>query len=718
MTALKNKPDTRPWFQRSYRRMLVDMHITDWDPKLLSKYDPAAMVKLYKQAGLTSVMFYTQAHTGLCYWPTKIGKMHAGLGGRDIVGEMLGLLRKAKIDACAYYSLVFNNWAFLEHPEWRPVPPGTTAGDADKPFAGSRYGSCCPNQPGYRAFAQAQTEELLSNYQFDGLFYDMTFWPTLCVCDQCQARYKAETGSEIPRTIDWFSPTWCRFQEARERWMIEFATEMTAHAKRLSPGITVYHNFACATLGWGWALSFRSTVASDFLGADFYDDQLQQLINSKLMSNLSNHRPVEFMTTRCAALQDHEENKSVEEMRMTALTSALLGAAMTFIDAINPDGTANAKPYALIHDINRELAGYEPFFGGTPVEDVAVYWSSDSNLDFAENGRAVTETPWQTTYSHKKAVRGACRVLHQAHIPFGVITRKQLPDLDRYKVVVLPNVLRMDAEETAAIREYVRRGGRIYASRYTSLTETRGVRHDDFMLADVFGCHFGADDLGEVSFLKPRKGPLLQAIEPQTCLSFIARNGWGKATQGEGSLRLADRAEGQVLATLTLPCAKEWGNVFEQNWLSIHSAPPWRDTKTPALVSNRFGKGRAIYSAADLEVVDCAANNRLLLLLLRELLGDRQSASADTHPAVWMSVSNQAEQNRMVAGFLNYPPLLPPVPMAEVPFTLRPLAGKRFARLRVVPDGKTLKFTSGRGGVVRATLKNLDALKMVVAEYR
>ena len=32
-------------YQQSYRRMLVDMHIPDWDPAFLSRYDPASRHK-------------------------------------------------------------------------------------------------------------------------------------------------------------------------------------------------------------------------------------------------------------------------------------------------------------------------------------------------------------------------------------------------------------------------------------------------------------------------------------------------------------------------------------------------------------------------------------------------------------------------------------------------------------------------------------------------
>jgi len=73
--------------------MLLDMHIPDWDPAFLARYSPPEMAELYEKASLSAVMIYCQSHVGLCYWPTRTGKMHAGLHGQDIVGEMVELLR-------------------------------------------------------------------------------------------------------------------------------------------------------------------------------------------------------------------------------------------------------------------------------------------------------------------------------------------------------------------------------------------------------------------------------------------------------------------------------------------------------------------------------------------------------------------------------------------------------------------------------------------------
>src|ERR1019366_6894391 len=107
---------------------------------------------------------------------------------------------------------------------------------------------------------------------------------------------------------------------------------------------------------------------------------------------------------------------------------------------------------------------YEQYLGGEPIEDVAVYFSGHSQMDFAENGPVTNFIASKNKYPHLEAVRGACRALAGAHVPFGVITRRQIDELDRFKVVILPHVLRMDADEVRAFREYVQRGGSLYAS--------------------------------------------------------------------------------------------------------------------------------------------------------------------------------------------------------------------------------------------------------------
>ena len=77
------------WYEKSYRRSLMDMHIEDWDASFLSEYQPAAYVRLLKEAHIQSIMVYALSHVGCCYWPTKTGYMHKSLAGRDILGEVI-----------------------------------------------------------------------------------------------------------------------------------------------------------------------------------------------------------------------------------------------------------------------------------------------------------------------------------------------------------------------------------------------------------------------------------------------------------------------------------------------------------------------------------------------------------------------------------------------------------------------------------------------------
>ena len=75
------------WPDETYRRSLIDMHVPDWDPVLLSKFDPVDIVKTIADAGFQSVMPYGNSCTGLTYWRSKIGQSNANKKGRDFFGE-------------------------------------------------------------------------------------------------------------------------------------------------------------------------------------------------------------------------------------------------------------------------------------------------------------------------------------------------------------------------------------------------------------------------------------------------------------------------------------------------------------------------------------------------------------------------------------------------------------------------------------------------------
>ena len=78
-------------------------------------------VEALKAAGVQAAMVKGKPHTGLCYYPTKVGRMHKGLKGYDYFGEMIQKCHENGIAVIAYFTQIFDNWAYEEHPSWRLV---------------------------------------------------------------------------------------------------------------------------------------------------------------------------------------------------------------------------------------------------------------------------------------------------------------------------------------------------------------------------------------------------------------------------------------------------------------------------------------------------------------------------------------------------------------------------------------------------------------------
>ena len=74
-------------YLRTRRRLLLDMHIPDWDDRFLADYEPAELARLARQAGVEGALIYCKSHLGLNYWPSPVGGIHRAASARDLVAE-------------------------------------------------------------------------------------------------------------------------------------------------------------------------------------------------------------------------------------------------------------------------------------------------------------------------------------------------------------------------------------------------------------------------------------------------------------------------------------------------------------------------------------------------------------------------------------------------------------------------------------------------------
>ena len=70
-----------------------------------------------KVGKIQSVTVFAKCHHGLCYYPTKVGKMHPHLSF-DLTGEMVDAAHEIGVRAPIYITAGWSDLDAREHPEW------------------------------------------------------------------------------------------------------------------------------------------------------------------------------------------------------------------------------------------------------------------------------------------------------------------------------------------------------------------------------------------------------------------------------------------------------------------------------------------------------------------------------------------------------------------------------------------------------------------------
>ena len=676
------------WIQTCYTRLLIDNHITEDDPVFLTKFDPRHYVDMVQTAGVEAAMVYACCHNGNCYYPTRVGHMHCNLGGRDIFGETVNLLRQSGIHPIAYYTSVFHNQSAKDHPAWRMQ-------DVNGKMHNGRYWWSCPNNPDYAAFTRAQISEVIA-YDVDGIFIDMTFWPAVCCCTNCRSQYFSQTGSEIPEKVDWSDPGWVRFQRFREQSMADFCADLAADIKRQKP-ITVTVQNSPIIFGWQWGQAAGVADACDYTSGDFYGGKYQHVLGAKILAAASKNPPFEYMTSRCVNLNDHTSMKAEAELRCEAATTLASGGAPFFIDAINPDGTLNPAVYRRLGRVSRSLA---PFAASLKTHrpalwaDHGLYFSMPSLVNLAQEGKSLPEIAaagHPTITPPYEEMLGTSLILTRAHRLFKVVRHAE-GDLGQLRALIMNNVQFMTEAECDKVREFVRAGGVLLATGLTSLRRLDGSSSGDFALADVFG----------VSYLGRRSQRIHYLALP-----------------GEQNLVSCD----QPGALVRLAGAQPLGELVEpyfdpddaRQYASIHSNPPGRPTGSPGLSHHSYGLGRCIYLASPLLALQQDAQQAFAAELLQEYIAPGLLAGTNAPGVVEITLLRSTTANACLVGLVNYQKELPNVTVQDLWVNLRLKKGVP-RHCRLVSNGQELPFGMD-GEEIYLKLPALETIEMVEVSW-
>jgi hypothetical protein len=687
------------WYTKNYRRNLVDMHIDSWNKEFLSQFDPEKYFQCLKKAQVTGPMIYTHSHVGWCNWPSASGEMHPGWKGQNKIKQLFDLCNGDGMDVIAYYSLIYNNRAYLHHPEWRMIDleglgsRGDSKDKSGQDMMGGRgrYGLLCPNNKEYREYLIKQFAELVETYRFKGIFLDMTFWPMVCYCPSCRSRFKQETGLEIPETVDWSDKNWVRFQEAREDWMAGFALFSTAELKKLKPDLVVEHQYSTATHPWTFGITGKINAASDYMGGDLYGGFEQESYICKLYYGLTKAQPFEYMTSRCDPnLNDHTTTKSLEMLKLHAYITYAHHGAFLAIDAIDPRGTINEEFYDTLGQIYEESKGYEPFYTGELSADTGVYFSFTSKMDRNMEPKKALLKPGMNGNPHLDSSFGAGRALRKAHIPYRVLTDKDLPVLNRNKTLILSNLMFISGAEEEALVNYVAEGGALYlsgnvpgglAKRLLGL-ELTGFTKEKVTYMAPFG-------KGEDLFAPYTQDYPLTIFGPQV----TARQDGGQNIS--------------ILAKTTTPYTDPAD--FSQ-FASIHSNPPGILTENPAVVCGSYGKGKVIWVAAPFETSNQIVHRKVFINLVKSLGAEGQvKTTAPEQVEIVLFRSEKSLQIHLV----NLQENFPMIPIG--PFTITVKSGGAVKALYLLPEKEEIPFVS-KDGWLEFTVFGIDIFRMYEAE--
>jgi hypothetical protein len=195
-----------------------------------------------------------------------------------------------------------------------------------------------------------------------------------------------------------------------------------------------------------------------------------------------------------------------------------------------------------------------------------------------------------------KNLAGAIELGIYSNYPIDVISTEnlKLDLLAKYELLIIAGAECMAVDTAEIVKEYVFRGGSLIIDGLTSIRDANNKRKKNFLLSEIMGCSYLRTNFDYQknywgSFIRNPGGELFRNIRALDLgvIPPLVETKKAKASK--------------VVTTHTLPCEKQ----TDEQWVNWWSPPPGMGTNFPAIIYNKFGKGKVLFLSFNFFKMQC-----------------------------------------------------------------------------------------------------------------
>ena len=457
----------------NFRQVHLDFHTSEKISGIGSCFSKENFQDALRRGHINSITVFSKCHHGWSYHPSEANEMHPGLDF-DLLGAEIEAAHEIGVKTPVYLSAGLDEKMARRHSEWLRRPKNDCIN-----WEAPGYHEFCMNSP-YLDYLVKQVEEVVENYDCDGIFLDIV-GVRVCWCQNC-------VKTLLDEGLDPYDDR--NAVALGERVYANYTRRIREAVDRIKPGLPVFHNSghirrgrrdladvdthieleSLPTGGWGYdhfplSAAYSRTLGKDFLG-----------MTGK------------FHTT----WGEFGGFKHPNALRYEEALCVANGAKCSIGDQMHPDGHMEEATYDLIGAAYSEIEKLEEWLDGVHAAADIALLSEEAYFNYCE-ANSLPHPP------SADSDPGAVRILLEGKYLFDVIDTDSLIEgiADKYKLLILPDSVRLDEKLAAAVKRFVSQGGKILATGESALDfENR--------FAVKLGCTFRSPSAFNPVYFRPR----------------------------------------------------------------------------------------------------------------------------------------------------------------------------------------------------------------------